>query len=280
MEITKIDGEREPFSSAKFCLSIRKAGAPREIADSVCKKVTERINPGDSTTSIFRNALTYLIDDHPAIAARYSLRRALEALGPAGFVFEKYIEAILQSYGFETRQGVMVKGHCLSHEIDVIGWQGSKHFLIEAKYHNQPGIKTHVDVVMYADARLQDIAKEETKREKEKYEHGMWLITNTKFTDHAITYAKCRSIRLTGWNYPRGASLEDVISQKRLYPVTILPSLTNEMLPAFAAKGVILAQDLLTYDVASLVATFGIPTAVAEKLVAELAGMVGPAVQK
>jgi hypothetical protein len=204
------------------------------------------------------------------------LRRGIEALGPAGFLFEQYIETILQSYGFATKRDVMIRGKCVTHEIDVIAGIGSKRFLVEAKYHNDQDIKTHVDVVMYADARLLDIVAGESKRAQTEYENAMWLITNTKFTEHAIAYAKCRGLRLTGWNYPRGASLEDVISQKRLYPVSVLPSMTKDALPLFAKKNVILAQDLLTYEAKDIVKAFGVTLEIAEKLVAEAAGIVGP----
>lgn len=274
MEIVKTDGVHEKFSSAKFCLSLRKAGAPREVADSVCKTIETKINPNTSTSTIFRKALKYLVKDHPDVAARYSLRRALEALGPAGFIFEQYFEIVLQSYGFKTRRGIIMKGKCVNHEIDVIASSGSKRFLVEAKYHNMPGIKTHVDVVMYADARLADIVKNEGPKNQSEYEYAMWVVTNTKFTDTAIQYAKCQGIRLTGWNYPRGASLEDVIADKKLYPVTILPSLPKSLLPKLAENNIILAQDLLTYGQRDMVRQFGITSELADKLVQEISGMI------
>ncbi len=278
MEIVKTDGTTEEFSTSKLCLSLRKAGAPRDVADSICKLVSPKINPSDSTNTIFREALTHLVRTDLDVAARYSLRRGLEELGPAGFIFEQYLETILQSYGFVTKRDIMIRGNCISHEVDVIAGLGSKRFLVEAKYHNDSSIKTHVDVIMYADARLVDIVKAEPEKEQTDYENTMWVITNTKFTDQSIAYAKCRGIRLTGWNYPRGASLEDVISQKRLYPVTVLPSLPKLALPELVKRNIILAQDLLTYEKHDLIANFGFTEDVAEKLVQEVSGLVGTAV--
>jgi hypothetical protein len=276
MKVTKIDGSKELFSPAKLCLSLRKAGAPRTVADEICKKVSDKVKPDDSTTKIFRKALTYLVGGDMHIAARYSLRRGLESLGPSGFIFEQYIETVLQAYGFATSRNKIIKGKCLSHETDVIASIGSKRFIIEAKYRNEPSIKTHVDVVMYADARLLDIVRGMPKKAQEEYENAMWVITNTKFTESSITYAKCRGIRLTGWNYPRGASLEDVISQKRLYPITVLPSLPLDTLPQFAKKGIILAQDLLTYTANDLMQSFGLNEEESEMLIQEARGIVGP----
>ena len=275
MEITKTDGIKEEFNRSKLCLSIRKAGAPRELADQVCNTVAQKTNPNDSTTKIFRQALKYIVREDMNVAARYSLRRAIEALGPAGFVFEQYFETVLQAYGFKTNRDVIMKGVCVTHEIDVIASVGSKRFLIEAKYHNDPNIKTHVDVIMYADARLIDIVKNESEKNRKKYEYAMWVVTNTKFTDAAIQYAKCRGIRLTGWNYPRGASLEDIISDKKMFPITILPSLPKLLLPVLAKKNIILAQDLLTYSISDMIREFSITKDVAEKLVNEVQGIVG-----
>lgn len=274
MDVTKLDGTTEKFSPSKLCLSIRKAGAPRELADSICKSVEQRVNPHDSTTKIFRKALKYLVREDLDVAARYSLRRGLEALGPAGFVFEQYMEAILQSYGFTTRRNVVLQGKCITHETDVLATVGSKRFVVEAKYHNEPGLKTHVNVIMHADARLQDIVGSEPESARKQYEYAMWVVTNTKFTDAAIQYARCRGIRLTGWNYPRGASLEDVIAQKRLYPVTVLPSIPKNLLPTLAQKQIILAQDLLTYEPKDMMRVLGIDRKLAETIHEEAVGMV------
>jgi hypothetical protein len=275
MEIIKTDGTKEPFLPSKLCLSIRKSGAPRGLADAACKTVETKVAPNDSTTSIYRKALKYLMKEAPDVAARYSLHRALEALGPGGFIFEHYFEIVLQAYGFKTKRNVIMKGKCVSHEIDVIAEAGSKRFLIEAKYHNVAGLKTHVPVVMYAQARLDDIVANEPEKNRKKFEYAMWVVTNTKFTDAAIKYAQCRGIRLTGWNHPRGASLEDIIADKKIYPVTVLPSLPKLLLPELAKRGIVLAQDLLTYDAKDLVRNFNVDKVVAERLVREIAAIVG-----
>lgn len=273
MEIIKTDGTTEPFKPAKLCLSIRKSGAPRALAEEACHSVETKVSPNDSTSAIYRKTLRYLMKEAPEVAARYGLRRGLEALGPGGFIFEQYFETVLQAYGFRTKRNVILKGKCITHETDVIAETGSKRFLVEAKYHNVPGLKTHVDVVMYADARLQDIVAAEKISGKNKFEYGMWIVTNTKFTDASIKYAQCRGIRLTGWNYPRGASLEDVIADKKLYPVTVLPSIPKLLLPVLAERGIILAQDLLTYEAGDLIRNFKIEKSVAEAIVREVAAI-------
>lgn len=272
VDIKKSSGQSEPFNRQKLCVSLEKAGAPRNIAQSICKHVEQKITPNISTHRIFRSALRELIKTDRDVAARYSMHRGIAALGPAGFVFEQYVEAILQAYGYRTKRNTLMKGACITHEIDVMAMKDNVHYLLELKYHNEQGIKTHVPVVMYADARLEDIAKVENRKEKGKYEHRMWLITNTKFTDTAITYAKCKRIKLTGWNYPHDESLEDMIANKKLYPVTILPSISSEILSVLAQKQIILAQDLATYDINDLMA-LGMNRETATKVQTEVRGL-------
>jgi len=187
-------------------------------------------------------------------------------------LFEQYVEIILQTYGYQTKRDVMMRGACVDHEVDVSARKDGAHYIVEAKYRNEPGIKTHIDVVMYGDARMADIARfeESAGREKDIQSHKLWLFTNTKFTEKAITYAKCRDIMLTGWNYPAGKSLENLILDKKIYPVTVLPSIGRFSLERFAEKGLLLARDLLPYSAQDFNREFGLSVKDAEKISAEI----------
>jgi len=271
MEIIKSAGNREKFNKDKLCGSLEKAGAPADLAKKVCDLTERNISPGESTAKIFRTALDYLVKEDLNLAASYGLRRAIGEFGPAGFLFEQYVEIILQTYGYETKRNVMMRGACVEHEVDVSAKKDGAHYIVEAKYRNEPGIKTHIDVVMYGDARMADIARfeESAGREKDIQSHILWLFTNTKFTEKAVTYAKCRNIRLTGWNYPVGKSLENLILDKKIYPITVLPSIGRFNLGRFAKKGLLLARDLLPYSAQDFNREFGLPAKDAEKISAE-----------
>lgn len=271
MEIIKSAGTREKFNKEKLCGSMEKAGAPADLARKICVLTEKNISVGESTAKIFRTALDYLIKEDLSLAASYSLRRAVGELGPAGFLFEQYVEIILQEYGYQTKRNVMMKGSCVEHEVDVSAQKDGAHYIVEAKYRNEPGIKTHIDVVMYGDARMADIARfeESAGREKDIQAHILWLFTNTKFTSKAIAYAQCRNIRLTGWNHPTDKGLENLILDKKIYPITVLPSIGRFNLEQFAKKGLLLAQDLLPYSAQDLSREFGLPRKDAEKISAE-----------
>lgn len=274
MEIQKATGEIEAFSSDKLCDSIKAAGVPDQVAEHVCSKVAQEVQPGTSTGKIFREALRYLVKENLDFAANYSLRRAVSSLGPAGFLFEQYLEAVLQAHGYKVERNIILEGQCVPHEIDLRATRDNTHYLIEAKYRNAPGVKTHIDVVMYADARLMDIEKKQAKIEGGMFKHKMWVITNTKFTNKSIKYATCRGIRLTGWNYPKGADLEKFILEKRLYPVTVLPSLSKYAREQFAKHNMLLAQDVLPYSKDDLMRKFDIPRTDAERIIHEAAEIV------
>ena len=272
MEIIKSAGNREKFNKDKLCGSLEKAGAPADLAEKVCDLTEKNISPGESTAKIFRTALDYLVKEDLNLAASYGLRRAIGEFGPAGFLFEQYVEIILQTYGYETKRNVMMRGACVEHEVDVSAKKDGAHYIVEAKYRNEPGIKTHIDVVMYGDARMADIARfeESAGREKDIQSHKLWLFTNTKFTEKAIAYAECRGIRLTGWNYPADKSLENLILDKKIYPLTVLPSIGRFSLERFAEKGLLLAQDLLPYSARDFSREFGLSAKDAEKISAEI----------
>jgi hypothetical protein len=272
LDVVKATGEKEPFNRGKFCTSLQKAGAPTDVANAVCKHVEEKITPGISTSKLYREALRYLVKSNAEVAARYSLYRGVASLGPAGYVFEQYIETILQANGFRTMRDVYVQGACIKHEIDVVAIKGNEHYFVEMKYHNEPGIRTHAPAVLYAWARLEDIAQFENKKEGGGNKHFMWLITNTKFTDTAINYAKCKHLRICGWNYPQTGNLEEMIISKKMYPVTVLPSVTKYMLPELVKRNVILAQDLITYSIDDL-KKFGLNDMQARKVAEEVRGL-------
>ena len=71
------------------------------------------------------------------------------------------------------------------------------------------------------------------------------LITNTKFTDTAIAYAKCVGLSLISFSYPAGGSLHDLMERHSLYPVTALTTLSTAEKARLLASGVVVARSLL-----------------------------------
>lgn len=232
--VTKEDGSREEFIAEKLEKSLINAGANPTAAEKITSDVIEEIAKESliqhTTSDIYREAFRHLKDKSHAAAARYSLRRSLMEFGPTGFPFEAYIAEIFKTQGFNALVGQVVFGGCVPHEIDVVAWKNEKLIMAEVKYHNEPSGKTDLKVALYVKARYDDLREN-------LYDYGMepgqtrkldegWLITNTKFTETAITYGNCAGIKMMSWDYPKEGNLQQLIEKAHLHPITCLTTLT------------------------------------------------------
>ena len=267
MDIIKASGEKEKFNKEKLYGSLKRAGAQSGLAEEICKEMAKAVHPGVSTEEILNQTLRCLKKENPILAARYNLKRAIMELGPTGFPFERYVAEILKEYGYTTQVGRMVRGYCVEHEVDVIAQKEEKHFMVECKYHNSGGVKSDVKVTLYTYARFLDIKKQWEKLPGHRnFFHQAWLVTNTKCTGQALQYAKCAGLKIISWRYPKNESLEYLIENKGLYPITLLPSLTRYAKEKLAQTEVILTKSLLEYSVDDLVKLTGLQPNIAEKL--------------
>ena len=244
--IIKASGEQELWDRNKLLYSLRTARADEALAQDVLAHIEQDLKDGMRTTDIYRHAFELLKRKNPPAAAEYSLKRAILQLGPTGFPFERFIAEILTAEGYRTSTGVIVQGECVEHEVDVVAEKGTERILVEAKYHNSPETKSDVKVALYVHARFEDI--------KKRLAHsaaGMgtftkaWLITNTSFTTQAIQYANCAGLALTGWNYPKGHTLQDLVQRTQTHPITCLTSLSDHHKRELLQSGVVLCRDII-----------------------------------
>lgn len=243
--ITKADGKRELFEESKLIESLKNAGGSDEIVADVVDHVGRHMYDGMPTSEIYSHAFKLLRQHSMPLAVKYSLRRALSELGPDGFPFEKYISKIFQAWGYETMTDQTVLGVCVAHEVDVVAWNKEKLVMIEAKFHNELGMKSDLKVALYIKARFDDLRGNMFNYGGivRKLDEG-WLVTNTKFTDQAIRYGECQGLRMVGWNYPHKGNLQDIIEELRLHPFTCLMTLNNTHKRELLKKGVVLCTDI------------------------------------
>ncbi|OGI12268.1 hypothetical protein A3K64_03000 [Candidatus Micrarchaeota archaeon RBG_16_36_9] len=244
MWVVKASGETEKFDPSKIKRTALRAGASEELANRIVQQVIKKSYDGISTKEILNLALKLLRKEKPSIAARYDLKGAMFRLGPAGFVFEHFIGEILKEYNYQTKVHNIMKGFCVSHEVDVIASKENKNYMIECKYHNLPGIYTGVKEVLYTYARFLDLCEGSKHNLCQGFEQP-WLVCNTKFSDDTIQYAQCKGIRLIGWNFPKDNSLETLIEDKKLYPITMIRSLDADSIDRLSSASLVLALDLL-----------------------------------
>jgi hypothetical protein len=245
IQVVKADGASEAFKVEKLKRSLKRAGAThKEIVDIVAK-IEETLHDGIQTQEIYRNAFELLRQSDSPIQARYSLRRALFGLGPTGFPFEEFLAKMIEAEGYSTKTGVQLQGYGALHELDVAAYNDTDSFVVEAKFHSRPGVKSDLQVVMYSYARLLDLRDTKICNASYCKISKMMVITNTKFTSTAEGYAETVGLELLSWNYPRDNNLQDRIQSAGLYPITVLQSLSQSQKRALIAVGIIICKDLL-----------------------------------
>lgn len=270
MKIHKSTGEQVEFDEKKISSSSKRAGATDELAKEVVREVRKKVKKGDSTDDVYKQVLSCLIDKDSRVAARYSLKRAIMRLGPAGYVFERYVGAIMHEHGYKTATGLIVKGKCITHEVDLVAHRDDVHIIGEAKYHNRAGIHSGAKDALYTWARFQDIVARMEKVEPEKNKHESWLFTNTKVSRDVREYANCVGMTVVSWKYSNRTSLRDLIEKKALYPITIIPSIKQKELERLSLHKTIFALDLLKYSAEEISVMAGMKRNRAEKILKEI----------
>jgi hypothetical protein len=241
--IIKATGEREEFNPQKLRDSLMKVHASSEAIDRIVEQIERELKEDATTKDIYRHAFELLGEKESPAAARYSLRRSVMELGPTGFPFEQFVSQIFISKGFETATDYVAKGECADHEIDIVAWKENELIFVEAKFHNELGIKSDLKIALYIKARWEDLMNQEFEEfGSKKKMTGGWLVTNTKFSESAIKYAKCRNMKLIGWNYPEQGNLQDLIEEAHLHPITCLNTSTPSDEKLLMQAGIVLCK--------------------------------------
>lgn len=242
--ITKADGDQERFSPEKLEHSLALAGASSTMRAKILSRIIHELRPGMMTEEIYRHAFSLLREHETTpVAARYSIKRAVFALGPSGFPFEQFLAEVLRSQGYQVRTGVNLNGRCAPHEVDVLAEKDHRRIGIEAKFHNDPGGKTDVKDALYVHARYEDLKNAPEK--SSRVDEG-WLVTNTRFTRNAIRYAQCSNLKLLGWEYPRDRGLFAMIEAGRVHPLTALTTLSDGEKRRLLDKRIVLCKHIQT----------------------------------
>lgn len=244
IKVKKASGAVEDINVGKLLASLVRSGADRDQAVEIIDLMLEEMPPIISTKKIYRLAKKYLRKINHATGLRYSLKKAIFRLGPSGYPFEKYFGAVLTNYGYEVRTGIILEGRCVEHEVDVYAVKKDEVSLVECKYRNTPGGTTDVKTAMYVHSRFHDLWPTIRSLHPEKNIKG-WLVTNTRCTTSAVKYAKCTGLNIRSWSYPDEYSLQKMIEDKRLYPVTIISGIRSGLISTLIKQDIILLKDLV-----------------------------------
>ena len=236
--VVKRSGEKEPFSEEKVLSSMQRVGVSQDLRPQVLQEIKEHLYPEIKTSEIFSHILNHLKNKDRKATLRFNLKQAIFDLGPTGFPFEKYMGKIFEYMGYKVSVDNMMQGECVRHEVDLLLEKEGMRHMVEAKFHNQPGVKTDIHVLLYTYARFLDLA------EKNNLSRA-WIVTNTKLTGEAIAYARCKNIATVAWSYPEDGNLQNLVERPNLYPITILNTLSHAETSKLLDNNIVLCSDLL-----------------------------------
>jgi hypothetical protein len=270
--IEKASGEKVTFSPEKLRTSLLKSGTPPEMAQDIINEMLALITEGMTSQQIYQMAYNALSRRRSFTAARYSLKKAIMELGPTGYPFEQFIGQVLAHQGFKTQVGQVLQGNCVTHEMDVIATFNNTQYLVECKFYNSPGKYASVQVPLYVRSRVNDIvAFRQLLPEYRETKFYGWVVTNTRFTDDALTYGRCAGLHMLSWDTPREKSLKDMIEQTRIFPVTVLTGLNMSQKRYLLEKDIVLCKQLK--ENLSILSEAGVERAKQRQIEEELEGL-------
>lgn len=245
MKIKNNAGEIVEFEISKLENSLRNSGAEENSIKKVIANILPNCVEGVTTREIYKLAFDELKKISNSVAARYSLKKALLELGPAGFYFEQWIARVFQNIGYKTETGQLIKGHSVTHEADVIAKKDEKTYWVECKFRNAEDTKISVTTPMYVLSRIKDISNIQYNLfgTKTEFTDG-WLITNTYFTKDSIAFSEYYGLRLLSWDYPKDKNIKSLVDQNALYPITCLTTLDGKQKQKLLEEKCVLAKEL------------------------------------
>ncbi|HEX4887043.1 MAG TPA: restriction endonuclease [Luteibaculaceae bacterium] len=226
--IRKSSGKLDAFSMEKLRRSLQQSGATTEMLSRLCLELEAVLYDGITTKELYKKAFALLKKYKDPAAGKYKIKQAIMELGPTGYPFEKFIGELFKAQHYDVKTGQILKGQCVSHEVDVMATSTKHIHLAECKYHSLPGNSSDVKVALYVHSRINDLRQALSSHHNENRAIEGWVITNTSFTADAETYAKCAGLHILSWTQPAKGNLRELIELYSLYPITCLTSLSKQ----------------------------------------------------
>jgi hypothetical protein len=245
INVKKNSGELELFEIQKLKKSLKRSGATDQETRTIVKSIYPTIYNGISSDVIYGKAYFLLKILNEVSASKYSLKRAIFDLGPTGYPFEKLVGALLKQKGYTTKVSVTLPGVNVSHEIDVLAEKDGNTYTIECKFHSSPKTVCDVKIPLYINSRFLDVQKKWNSSGKTTHLKQGWLVTNTRFTEDAINYAKSVDLTLFSWDYPKNNGISKNIDEFGLYPITVLTTLKKNEKSELINNNIILVKEII-----------------------------------
>ncbi len=249
--VTRADGSKQIFDRRKVINTCLKMGLNKREAENISLMVEEECYNGISTGEILKKIFTLAEQYSEGFKHRLDLKFAISLLPPKP-EFESFTRLLLQSQGFNTSPGGVFKGKCVEHEIDGVLSREDITYLLEVKHHLNHHAYTGLDVCLVAYSTFNDLNAAFFEGISKIYFQKVLIVCNTKFSAHAKKYAACKGIELIGWKTPENKGLEELIREKKLYPVTVLSSLSRLERKILLKAGFLTLKQLINQDIEEL----------------------------
>ena len=251
VSVTKVNGAVQPFDREKVIRTCLRFQCSREDAENVANRIQSELYEGIATREILRMIYRYSAEGRPQLKYEVDLRKAISLLRSKPD-FEQYIVRLLSEHGYNVTRPQIVRGRCVEHEIDAAAGKNGETFYVEAKHHIWPHTFTGKDIFLQARATLEDLVNGYESGFNTIHFNKAMVICNTKLSDHAMRYADCAQIEYICWKSPKDNSLEKLVENKQLYPVTVLKALDSRTEARFGDAGIVLLRELLDLSVEEL----------------------------
>ena len=264
--VTKANGYKQPFDRNKVVQTCLRMGASPQVADKVAGMVERRLYAGISTREILQLTFRFMRKYKPTVKHLLDLRKGLSMMEPKP-EFETYIRTLLANSGYEVESNRILRGKCGEHEVDAIAKKDGVTYFVEVKHHYSYHTLTGLDESRIAQAILEDA--------NDGYLLGMstlkidraMIVTNTRYSDHAIQYGSCKNILQIGWSSPHTLGLRDMVQNSALYPLSCLRGIRYETRMRLVNSGIVLVKQLLDADGSELARKAGLPREVAFEII-------------
>jgi len=183
--------------------------------------------------------------------------------------FEKFVQLLLAHNGFEVSPNQILRGKCVGHEVDAVARKDGVTYFVEAKHHVNYHTPTGLDESRIARAVLEDVTEGFGLGKNDLKIDRAMIVTNTRYSEHAQRYGKCRNILQIGWSSPAKFDLQNMIEEKKLYPLSCLRGLNSETKMKLVNSGIVLMKQLFEEETSTIARKAEVPKETLKEIVAK-----------
>jgi Holliday junction resolvase-like predicted endonuclease len=240
-------------------------GADSSIANEIADRIEKRLYEGITTQRILQIIFSYMKKYRPGVSHLYDLKQGIALMQPKP-EFELFVQVLLAHTGFEVSPNRVLRGKCGEHEVDGIASKEGVTYFVEVKHHFSYHALTGLDESRIAWAVLEDVTEAFAAGLTDLRIDRAVIVTNTRYSEHAMQYGKCKKLVQIGWTSPEHFGLRDAIEENKLYPLSCLRNVAVEARLRLVDSGIVLIKQLLNQDASAIERKTGLPLATVQSI--------------